>query len=121
MDIANKRKLYCPDWGVTCGYRSEEEQFELYKLGRTYEEDTFTWVVTDPSKIATNCDGSQIRSVHQDRNAIDIYVVGEDEYDPAQLALVVTCFFEAADEMDIRIDWGGSFRSISDAPHIEIV
>ena len=83
MEISNTRKLHCPDWGVTCGYRSEDEQFTLFKLGRIYNKKTNKWTVYDLTSVVTNCDGIQIRSVHQDKNAIDIYVVGDNEYDPA--------------------------------------
>lgn len=121
MQIANTRKTHCPDWGVTSGKRTTQEQFSLYLKGRIKEQLSFKWVVIDKSKVVTNCDGTIHKSIHQFGDAVDIYVVGKDRYDPAQLALVATCFFEAADDLGLRIDWGGSFRSISDACHVEIV
>lgn len=121
MEIANTRKIYCPDWGVTCGKRTKGEQLGLFMQGRAYHQLKFKWEVVAPSKVITNCDGHNTLSVHQSGDAVDIYVVGEDKYDNTQLALVIVCFFEAADDLELRIDSGMSFKSISDACHIEIV
>lgn len=122
QNIANTRKMYCPDWSVTYGLRTAEEQFELFKLGRTYHEESHEWFIYDKSKVVTYCDGYEKLSVHQTGYAIDIcaYIDGKANFDIENLALIATCYFEAASDMGIDIDWGGSFKSISDACHIEI-
>ncbi len=95
-----------------------EEQYALYLKGR---DDVGRVLYTE--QVVTNCDGYRIKSVHQSRLAVDFfaYIDGKANYEPANLALIATCFFEAASDMGIDIDWGGSWRSISDAPHIEII
>ena len=115
MEIANKRKLHCPDFGVTSGYRTLKQQKALYAIGRTVK-------INLP--IVTKCDGVKRPSVHQYNDAIDIVCSGtskDNGYNPGDLALVVCCFYEAASELELDIDWGGNFRSISDGAHIEIV
>lgn len=112
LRIANRRQLYCPDFGISAGLRTAEEQHDLYQSGRT-----------KAGKILTHCDGYQIQSVHQTGLAVDFYayVDGKINYDICNLALIATCFFEAASNLEINVDWGGSFRSISDLPHFEII
>ncbi len=105
MEIAGKRKLYCPDFGISEGKRTTARQRYLFKEG------------------ASKCDGIINRSKHQDGLAIDYfaYHLGKADYDPGRLALIFTCFQEAALDMGIQIKWGGNFNSIADAPHIELV
>jgi peptidoglycan L-alanyl-D-glutamate endopeptidase CwlK len=105
MEIACKRKLYCPDFGISEGKRTTARQEYLFKEG------------------ASKCDGIINRSKHQDGLAIDYfaYYLGKADYDPGRLALIFTCFQEAALDMNIQIKWGGNFNSIADAPHIELV
>lgn len=122
MNIANKRKLHCPDFGLSSGRRSADEQFSLYKRGRKQDPVTTLWKVVNPAEVVTHCDGIVKRSVHQSGNAVDFfaYIDGAANYEAGNLALIATCFYEAASEMKLDIDWGGNFRSMSDAPHIEI-
>jgi peptidoglycan L-alanyl-D-glutamate endopeptidase CwlK len=110
--IANARKLHCPDFGISRGRSTTEEQAALYTKGRT-----------NPGAIVTNCDGIKNRSVHQDALAIDFYgyVDGKTDYSDGVIALIATCFMEAASNLRINIDWGGSFKSISDGAHIEVI
>jgi peptidoglycan L-alanyl-D-glutamate endopeptidase CwlK len=105
MEIANKRKLFCPDYGISEGKRTTPRQQYLFKDG------------------ASKCDGIDKRSAHQDGMAIDYfaYIDGKASYDPGSLALIFTCFQEAASDMNIQIKWGGNFNSIADCCHIELV
>ena len=121
IDVANKRKCHCPDFGISYGLRTTEEQFALFKLGRELIGDK--WNITNIKKVVTYCDGYIKLSIHQIGYAIDFYAIGEDgkaDYSPQSMALVATCFFEAASNLGVDIDWGGSFKSISDTGHIEV-
>jgi len=115
LRIANRRKTHCPDFGITYGLRTAQEQYELYELGRELG-----------GTVVTNCDGYDKKSVHQSGLAIDfvVWIDGKISQDPAQYALVATCFFEAAGEVltaqSLDMDWGGSFKSISDLGHVEL-
>lgn len=121
MKIANQRKLYCPDFGLSDGLRTTIHQRELYRKGRVF--DNGKWIITNPDDIVTNCDGHLVKSPHQSGLALDFYayIDGKANYEPANMALIATCWFEQASNMGIDIDWGGSFRSMSDAPHVEII
>ncbi len=105
LAVANARKLHCPDFGISCGKRSTMEQIIMFKEGKS------------------KCDGINTISKHQYGFAVDYfaYIDGEANYDPGNLALIATCFQEAALEMGIVIKWGGNFKSLADAPHIELV
>lgn len=111
ISIASNRKMHCPDFGISAGLRTVAEQQALYAKGRTSK-----------GSIVTNCDGVNTKSVHQSGDAIDFYayVDGKANYEPGNIALIATCFFEAASNLGIDVDWGGSFRSISDGAHFEI-
>lgn len=126
MEIANIRKLHCPDWGVSAGKRTTDEQFNLFRKGRNMVVNTHgrnVYEIVNQNEVVTYCDGYTKRSPHQDGLAIDIYayVDGKANYEPGNLALVFTCFQEAAKDMGITIEWGGNYNSLADAPHIEIV
>lgn len=120
FEISNQRKLHCPDFSITDALRTTHEQHELFKIGRIYV--CGIWEKTG-ELTATNCDGVDILSAHQSGLAIDFcaWVDGKANYEPGNLALIVTTFYEAAFELGIEIDWGGNFKSISDGCHIEIV
>lgn len=121
IQIANTRKMHCPDFGISRGFSTPDEQFELFKQGRIKTQSG--WIVNDPGKIITNCDGTGIKSPHQSGRAVDFfaYVDGRANYEDGNIALIATCFMEAADNMCLEYDWGGNFRSISDGAHFELV
>lgn len=105
MDTANRRKLECPDFGISCGLRTKGEQQALFNAGMS------------------NADGFNSVSKHQLGTAVDIYayVDGKANYEPGNLALVFSCFQQAALDLNLKIRWGGNFNSIADGPHIELV
>lgn len=98
---------------LTCVWRSQEEQQELYAKGRT-----------KPGTIVTNIDGIKILSKHNyhPSRAIDVVVKEKTTgkalwlpgyYSPLKLILLEKKY-------DDRIAWGGDFVSINDYPHFEI-
>ena len=121
IEIASTRMLHCPDFGISCGRRASEEQWSLYMEGRIPSPSGYQ--IIDKSKVITNCDGIEFESNHQSGNAIDFFawVDGKTNYEPSNLALIATCFFAAAEELDLKIRWGGNFFNMSDGPHIEIL
>lgn len=131
--IANTRKLFCPDFAITRGLTTAEDQFKLFKIGRVKTQPLSSkypvYVKADPdAKTVTNCDGYKVISDHQrtDINgkafAFDYCAyVGGTNYEDHNMALIATCFFEAASNQGFVIDWGGSYRSISDGSHISLI
>lgn len=119
--IANTRKMHCPDFVITYGLRSADEQYALFQKGRKFINDE--WVIVNPNKVVTYADGLKGKSIHQSGLAIDfVALIGRNvSYDYEHCALIATCFFEAASKMNIQIGWGGNFRSIADGGHIEVL
>jgi len=58
------------DFSVVSGLRTAEEQFKLFKRGRTLVNGI--WVVTDNRSVVTYKDGVKRKSRHQSGNAIDL-------------------------------------------------
>lgn len=91
---------------VTCTYRSNEEQDQLYAQGRTA-----------PGKIVTHAQAGQ--SLHNHRLAIDFVpmVNGKPAWDQDELFEKIARIAQRVDE---RIAWGGDWSAGKrDMPHIE--
>ena len=110
------------DFGISHGRRTADEQFELWKQGRTFKGGK--WAVT--GKIVTKCDGMRLLSKHQYAEAVDVFafVNGKLSYDPVHLALIAGAVISEANSRNIPIRWGGTFGSREfkgwDMPHFEI-
>ena len=108
---------------ITCTHRSPEEQFALYQKGRQLS--VGRWVVVDPARIVTKCDGTIKVSLHNvtPARALDVVVVvggkwcwAEAEYAPLG---------PLASEEGLR--WGGDWdgnpatkETFVDSPHLEL-
>ena len=102
-------KYTCVDFGIAehGGKRSVEVQRHLYL------------------ENLSNCDGITNESAHQSGLALDYYAINPDNreatWDHKYMCQVAWAFFRAAQELEIRIEWGGFWKSFSDSPHIEII
>jgi len=94
------------DFGIpeSGGLRTAEQQHNLYLKG------------------VSKADGYNNKSYHQSGRALDFYAYadGKATWDEGLMAQVACAFFQAAIELNIRIEWGGLFRSIKDMPHIQL-
>lgn len=91
-----------PNFG---GLRTAEEQKQLY------------------DKRLSKCDGYKNKSYHQSGNAFDIYayVDGKASWNRIQLKLIARHLQKVAKEkFNIKLDWGGDFKTFVDMPHFEI-
>jgi len=102
--------FYSPiDFGISCGYRTTEEQQRLFKNGKT------------------KCDGIIKVGNHQNfpSDAVDIYayVNSKLSYDPNHLCVIAGVVLSVAKELKLNIRWGGTFGSKDwhgwDMPHYE--
>ena len=86
------------------GKRTAEEQAELYAKG------------------VSKCDGYKKKSYHQSGLALDViaYVDGKASWDRAELNKVAVCMLQAAIELNVKLEWGGSWRNGWDAAHYQI-
>lgn len=94
------------DFGIpeTGGLRTADLQHNLYLQG------------------LSGRDGYNRVSEHQSGNALDFYayVDGKASWEPEHLAQVACAFFQAAIDFNVRIDWGGLWKSRMDMPHIQL-
>jgi peptidoglycan L-alanyl-D-glutamate endopeptidase CwlK len=110
------------DFGVSDGYRTQEQQNKLYRQGRS-----------EPGDIITNIDGYDKKSNHQSGNAVDVfaYVDGKPSWDEHHLSMVACAMLEAAVRCGVNLRWGGLWSSKGkkkygvehgwDMPHFERV
>lgn len=108
------------DFGITYGYRSPEEQNNLYQKGRT-----------GPGTIVTYCDGYTRKSKHNYKpsQAVDIICYDEDgkpTWDEKYYKSVATHILDVADRLyednkiEHKIVWGGVWEKLKDYPHFQI-
>ena len=107
------------DFGITSGYRSPDEQRELYQKGRSKH-----------GNIVTYCDGYIRKSKHNysPSNAVDItcYVSGKITWNESVYLETALHILEIAEDMflkgeiDNRVFWGGHFKKFCDFPHFQI-
>ena len=99
------------DFGITHGYRSTEEQKELYAKGRTKE-----------GKIVTYVDGVHKKSRHQFREAVDIvcYNGGKVTWDHKYYSEVAEHIKKIAKLVGVEIEWGGDWKRFKDYPHFQL-
>lgn len=105
---AEYQRLYPnePQPFLTCVYRSNEEQAQLYAQGRTAK-----------GKIVTNAKPGQSKHNKKPSDAFDIAFITVAK----TLSWDNKHFKRFADLIKTkRIKWGGDFKSIKDAPHFEI-
>ena len=106
------------DFTVLYGNRTIEEQFELFKKGRTLKDGQ--WVKT--GSTVTNLDGKTKKSMHNysPSLAVDIapYPIDWDNLERfKEMAKVV---LQCAKELGIELTWGGSWKSFPDFPHFQL-
>lgn len=105
------------DCSVIQGFRTAEQQKELYAKGRT-----------EAGNIVTNKDGIIKKSMHQTGLAVDVIPYPIDWNDRERFVLLAGIVKGIASQMNIRIRWGGDWNSNNkfsdetfiDLPHYEI-
>lgn len=104
---------------ITCVYRSPEEQFELYKKGRTMDTQGH-WVIQHKEQVVTNVDGHTVLGAHNYKpsRAIDVAVVDNQTGKTLWEESNYYCLLEIA--QGVNLESGGSWHSIKDWPHIQI-
>ncbi len=105
------------DFTVLSGFRSPNEQLELYKQGRELKDGKWVRV----GKTVTNVDGVNTKSKHNysPSQAIDIapYPIDWDDIERFEQMAVVVMY--CANKLGIKLTWGGDWR-MKDYPHFEL-
>ncbi|QGH73244.1 MAG: D-alanyl-D-alanine carboxypeptidase [Podoviridae sp. ctKoA10] len=86
------------DFTVIEGLRTKERQAELLKQGFT----------------------KTMNSRHIIGQAVDIVPLPVDWNNKARFGLVAVAMKKAADELGVKITWGGDFKTFVDLPHYQI-
>lgn len=86
------------DFTVIEGLRTKERQAELMKQGFT----------------------RTLNSRHIIGEAVDIVPLPVDWNNPKPFGLVAEAMKKAADELGVKITWGGSWKTFKDLPHYQI-
>lgn len=104
QDLANMMLERSPfDLTVTCGYRTEQEQNEAYKNGKSRAKFGQSKHNVFPSKAVDICP----------------YPINWDSKDPRWTEMALNAMW-CAGKLGVEITWGGSFKSIKDLPHFEM-
>lgn len=90
-----------PQYG---GLRTAGEQYHLFQNGKS------------------NADGYEKKSYHQSGKAVDVfaYVDGKASWDKYHLTHIATAILQAANELGVRVTWGGLWKNFVDMPHFEV-
>lgn len=122
------------------GYRPPEVQFEYYKKGRRYDDDTHSWVVVNRKAVITNIDGYKVKGNHNynPSHAVDLraYVPGKEQltWDHVHLTYIAATLITIAEflyekgEITHLLRWGNNWdldgdlsdNKLVDMPHLEI-
>lgn len=95
------------------GFRTSDEQYELYQVGRRDIKN---------ENIITNCDGYELKSQHQLGRAFDIYgyVNGRATWDRKILTEIAFHIIDIAQKhFNVDLQWGGDWRK-PDMPHFQL-
>lgn len=104
---------------LTTVYRSPQEQFDLYKKGRTMDSQGH-WIVQDKADVVTNVDGYKIIGAHNymPSRAIDVAVIDNQTGKPIWQDSLYHPLIDIA--KSVGLESGGSWTSIKDWPHLQI-
>ena len=88
------------DFGITEGVRTLERQQQLFNEKKS----------------------KTMKSYHLTGNAVDVvaYVDGKVSWDWGNYEKIAKAFKEAAKELDVKITWGGDWKSFRDGPHFQL-
>ena len=102
---------------VHSGFRTAEEQFELYKKGRELIDGV--WIIT--GDVVTKCDGYNILSKHQAHpsNAADVWPLPLNWHKLSVWREFADFVYWRAKELGIKVKNLG--QSIGDWPHWEVM
>ncbi|MXF06699.1 M15 family metallopeptidase [Escherichia coli] len=88
------------DFGITEGLRTKERQKQLVAEGKS----------------------QTMNSRHLTGEAVDVvaYVDGKVSWDWPLYEAIARAFYQAADELNTPIVWGGSWTTLKDGPHFQL-
>lgn len=103
LQIICTQAIAVMDFTVLCGWRGEEEQNELYRQGKS------------------NAMFGQSKHNFLKSKAVDLAPYPIDWDNKERFARLAGIIEAIAYKNDIKIKWGGDFKSIVDMPHFELM
>lgn len=102
------------EWLVVQGYRTFEEQLELYEQGR--KRSSGGWLVVDPAKIVTRAHPDE--SAHCRRAAYDVAILQGGKI----IWSGIDHLYEKVGHLgeELGLVWGGRFSHLPDLDHFEL-
>jgi len=93
------------DFGVSCGLRTEAEQYKAVKSG-----------------ASTTMKSKHLAQVDTWGHAVDLFVLvnGEVTWEHKHFRKVVQAMFTAAIELNVQIESGALWRDFLDSPHFQL-
>lgn len=106
------------DCTIICGHRTQGEQLQLFKQGRTLVDGK--WIKT--GKTVTNLDGYKKVGRHNSypSEAVDVVPYPIDWNDLDRFKELSKVIKEVALEEGVELTWGGDWDSFKDFPHWEL-
>lgn len=106
------------DFVVLYGNRTVEEQFELFKQGRKLLDGK--WVKVGAT--VTNLDGKSKKSMHNHSPslAVDLAPYPIDWNNLKRFSEMAEVIKRVARRLNIKLTWGGDWKSFKDYPHFEL-
>lgn len=106
------------DCTIICGHRTQDEQLQLFKQGRTLVDGK--WIKT--GKTVTNLDGYKKVGRHNSypSEAVDAVPYPIDWNDLDRFKELSKVIKEVALEEGVELTWGGDWESFKDYPHWEL-
>lgn len=114
------------DFGVGQALRTRDEQAQLYGQGRTRAQMKSMGLNPDYAKPSMQKVTWTMNSNHLSGEAVDLvpYVDGKVEWDNSgKLGIwpkIAKAMKTAADEVGVKISWGGDWTKTVDRPHFEL-
>lgn len=115
------------DFGVGQANRTRDDQMKLYGQGRSASQMAAAGLNPGYAKPSMPKVTWTMNSKHIGGNAVDLvpYINGKVEWDNnGKLGLwpkIAKAMKTAADELDVKIIWGGDWKTTVDRPHFELV
>lgn len=91
------------DFSVICGHRGKEEQDKAYRLGRS----KLKWPKGKHNKMPSQ--------------AIDLAPYPTNWNNHEAFNELATYFMDIAHNSDIKVKWGGDFKTLKDLGHFELI
>lgn len=116
------------DFSIVYGVRSTEEQKRLYALGRTVVNPDGKSAKKPLGNIVTQKNGTTNKSNHQVKStgfghAIDLvpYINGKTDWNATNSFKIIAAHVMATAKcLEVKLTWGGDWKTLVDLPHFEL-